>query len=70
METTQEDTDNMSVHQVAGGRAKEVIVVVDDLIYVFFCYIYVAKVAFQLGSALLVSPIRSRAVIDTNAIVD
>ena len=46
MKTMQEEADTMVVQQVEGVKAKKVLVVADDtdiIIYLFFCFTYVAK---------------------------
>ena len=51
MTTTQEEADTMVVQQVEEGKAKKVLVFADDtdiIIYLFFCFTYVAKEIFQL----------------------
>ena len=71
MTTTQNKAANMIVQQVADVKAKEVLAVVYNTdISVFVGFTSVDKVAFRILSALLVAPIRSRVVTDTNATVD
>ena len=51
MKTTQEEAYTMVVQQVEEVTAKKVLVVADDtdiIIYLFFCFTYVAKETFQL----------------------
>ena len=51
MKTKQEEADTMVVQQVEEGNAKEVLVVADDtdiIMYLFFCFTYVAREIFQL----------------------
>ena len=51
MKTKQEEADTMVVQQVEKVKAKKVLVVADDtdiIIYLFFCFTYVAKEIFQL----------------------
>ena len=51
MKTKQEEADTMVVQQVKEVKAKKVLVVADDtdiIIYLFFCFNYVAKEIFQL----------------------
>ena len=47
MKTTQEEADAMIVQQVAEVKAKKVLWLQTTLIYMFFCFTYVAKVIFQ-----------------------
>ena len=50
MKTKQELADTMVVQQVEEGKSKKVLVVADDtdIMYLFFCFTYVAKEIFQL----------------------
>ena len=51
MTTKQEEADTMVVQQVEEVKAKKVLVVADDtdiIMYLFFCFTYVAKEIFQL----------------------
>ena len=71
MTTTQEEADTMIVQQVAEVKAKKVLVVADDTdIFVLLLHFCCLGDIPASTSVLMVSPIRGRAVIDTNATVD
>ena len=71
MTTKQEEADTMVVQQVEEVKAKKVLVVADDTdIFVILLHFCCQGDIPASTSALMVSPIRGRVVIDINATVD